>query len=341
MDDYQLSKREINRLKQQHRKAKTKWEADRLKAVYLLGSSWAVADVSFALDKDVRTILSYFQDYKDGGSDKLLEDNYKGSESKLTAEQEKELSDHLRNILYTSSNDIIQFVKVTFKVTYSKTGMKHLLKRLNFTFHKPKHVLGKADTQKQKSWLRYFRWLRKIKSETAIFLFGDACHPQGNGKPSYGWIYKGEEKQLKSNSGRQHLNVNGVIDIDTMDITVTMLATVNAQAMIELGKKLLKKYPGVEKTIYWIVDNAKYHRAKIFKAWLKAHPRIKMLFLPSYSPNLNLIERLWKFFNEKVRCNEYFEKFSDFVLKAKNFFRCRTKYKEELRTRLAENFQTF
>jgi transposase len=341
MDDYQLSKAEIHRLKQHHRKAKTKWEADRLKAVYLLGIGRTPADVAEVLMKDSQTIRSYFQHYKDGGIDRLLQDNYNGKEPKLTVEQEKELADHLRNILYSSSIDIIHFVKVTFKVTYSRTGIKHLLKRLNFTYHKPKHVPGKADTQKQKAWLRYYRWLRKIKGETAVFLFGDACHPHGNGKPSYGWIYKGEEKQLKSNSGRQHLNVNGVIDIDTMDMTVTMPPTVNAQAMIELGKKLLKRYPEIEKTIYWIVDNAKYHRAKIFKEWLKAHPRIKILFLPSYSPNLNLIERLWRFFNEEVRNNAYFETFSDFVQKAKSFFRCRTKYKEELRTRLAENFQIF
>jgi transposase len=139
--------------------------------------------------------------------------------------------------------------------------------------------------------------------------------------------------------------LNGVIDIDTLDITMTMPPTVNAQAMIELGKELLKKYPLAE-TIYWIVDNAKYHRAKIFKEWLRGHPRIKILFLTPYSPNLNLIERLWKPLlilqgNEKVRCNKYFEKFSDFVLVAKEFFRCRTKFKAQLRTRLAENFKLF
>jgi transposase len=340
MDDYQLSDKEILRLKAHHRRAKTKWEADRIKAIYLLGSGWNRNDVAFALDRDERTLLSYFQHYKDGGIDQLLQDNYHGKESKLTAEQEKELSDHLRDTIYTSSIDIIQFVKVQFKVIYSKTGIKHLLKRLNFTYHKPKVVPGKLDPQKQKAWIRYYRWLRKIKGKTAVFLFGDACHPQGNGEPSYGWIYKGEEKQLKSNSGRQHLNLNGVIDIGTMDITLTMPPTVNAQSMIELGKKILKKYLG-KKTIYWIVDNAKYHRSKIFKEWLRAHPRIKILFLPSYSPNLNLMERLWKFFNEKVRSNEYFESFSDFVLKAKGFFRFRTKFKEELRTRSPKTFNCF
>ena len=89
------------------------------------------------------------------------------------------------------------------------------------------------------------------------------------------------------------------------------------------------------------MDNAKYHLANLFKAWLRGHPRLKVIPLPSYSPNLNLMERFWKFFNEKVRCNKYYESFSDFVLAAKGFFRCRTKFKAELRTRLAENFQTF
>jgi hypothetical protein len=55
---------------------------------------------------------------------------------------------------------------------------------LNFTYHKPKHVPGKADRAAQKAFVRYYRWLRKIKAKTAVFLFGDACHPQGNGVPS-------------------------------------------------------------------------------------------------------------------------------------------------------------
>jgi transposase len=340
MDDHQLSLAEIKQLKQLHRQATSKFEADRLKAVYLLGEGWEPKTIAHILDRDVRTILSYYQHYKNGGNDQLLQDNYAGKAPKLTDEQEAILVQHLRENTYTSSHDIRHFVSVTFQVIYSHGGIKHLLERLNFTYHKPKHVPGRADRLAQKEFLRYFRWLRTIKGDTAVFLYGDACHPQGNGVPSYGWIYKGEEKPLKSNSGRQHLNLNGVIDIDTMDITMTMPTVVNAEAMLVLGAKLLKKYPE-PKTIYWILDNAKYHHARRFQEWLRGHPRLQVLFLPSYSPNLNLIERLWKFFNEKVRNNRYFERFSDFVESAKSFFRCRTKFKAELRTRLAENFQIF
>ena len=207
MDDYRLSKKAIIRLKQEHRKAKTKWEADRLKTIYLLGIGWNPKQVAEALLKDERTILSYYQNYKDGNIDPLLQNNYQGKEPKLSAEQESQLVEHLRDHVYTSSLDIIQFVKITFTVTFSWTGMKHLLKRLGFTYHKPKIVPGKADREKQKAWLRYYRWLRSFKGNNAVFLFGDASHPQGNGKASSGWIYKGEAKQLKSNSGRQHLNL--------------------------------------------------------------------------------------------------------------------------------------
>jgi len=201
MDDYRLSEKDIIQLKRQHRKAKTKFEADRLKAIYLLGEGWDPKTVAHILDKDDRTILSYFQHYQGGGIDQLLQNNYNGKEPKLSECQAQALSEHLRTNIYTSSIDIIHFVRITFPVTFSRTGIKHLLKRLNFTYHKPKLVPGKSDTAKQKSWLRYYRWLRKTKVQTAVFLFGDACHPQGNGEPSYGWIYKGEEKQLKSNSG--------------------------------------------------------------------------------------------------------------------------------------------
>ena len=86
MDDYHLSDEEIIGLKQQHRKAKTKWEVDRLKTVYLLGEGWEPKTVAHILDKDERTILSYFQHYKDGGSNQLLQNGYNGKEPKLTSE---------------------------------------------------------------------------------------------------------------------------------------------------------------------------------------------------------------------------------------------------------------
>jgi transposase len=77
------------------------------------------------------------------------------------------------------------------------------------------------------------------------------------------------------------------------------------------------------------------HQMAASYGWIKLH------FLPPYSPNLNLIERLWKFFNEKVRNNRYYATFPKFTEACKSFFRCRKKWTEELRTRITENFHRF
>jgi transposase len=62
------------------------------------------------------------------------------------------------------------------------------------------------------------------------------------------------------------------------------------------------------------------------------------VFLPPYSPNLNLIERYWKFFKKKVLYNRYYEKFNEFKDACERFFRQPRRYLKELRSLLTENF---
>lgn len=91
--------------------------------------------------------------------------------------------------------------------------------------------------------------------------------------------------------------------------------------------------------LYLVLDNASHHRSKIVNLWLKKHRRFKTLFLPSYSPNLNLIERLWRFFHAKITWNRYFETFKEFKLETLKFFKHLDRYRPELDTLLTDNFQ--
>jgi len=65
---------------------------------------------------------------------------------------------------------------------------------------------------------------------------------------------------------------------------------------------------------------------------------IRILYLPPYSPNLNPIERLWKFMKKKVTANRYFEEFGDFKKTLMEFFRGIRKYRSELETLITDNF---
>jgi hypothetical protein len=122
--------------------------------------------------------------------------------------------------------------------------------------------------------------------------------------PTYAWtcrlaIEKGQEKEVLSNTGRARVNINGAIHpAKPTEIVTNDCETINAVTTLVWLKMIEERFPKM-KTIYLYVDNARYYRSKLVREYLEKS-RIKMIFLPSYSPNLNPIERLWKFLKKEV-----------------------------------------
>ena len=336
MDEFQLTTDQIAVLRALHRTLRDKRLAYRINAVILLGSGWSVAEVAQALLADETTIRNWFQKYQQGGTDELLAMNYHGKEPSLTAEQQEELAKHLDENTYIDSGEIRRYIEKTYGVVYSPTGVKELLHRLGFRYKKPKHVPGKLDPEKQRAFLDEYVKLRETQGENDPFYFMDACHPQYNSIPAYGWIRRGEEKELKSNSGRERANINGVVEIDTLEMETDFTDSVNSQSTIRLFEKLQAKHPEAE-VIHLVADNARYYKSNLVKEYLKKS-KIKIHFLPGYSPNLNIIERLWKFFKKQILYNKYYETYEEFLSACKSFFLRRGKHLEELRSLLTENF---
>lgn len=211
--------------------------------------------------------------------------------------------------------------------------------RLGFTYKKPKVVPGKADKLKQEQFVKLYRQIQSELGNNDKIYFADFTHPQHNTKPSYGWILKGKDndKFVKTNSGRERLNLNGVLNFSEKTVVVLEEKAINNQATINLLESVKNKQP--KGKVYLILDNASYHHAKQVRSWLLHHPRFKLIFLPPYSPNLNLIERLWKFFHQKVTWNRYFETFEEFKKTTLDFFKNLSIYQKELSTLLTDSFQ--
>jgi len=336
MRDYTLSKGKIAELERFHRSLRDKRQADRVKAVLALSKGWSPGQVAEILLFDEKTSRHYFDRYQQGGADALLNDRYSGTEPKLNEHQRCELERHLETYLLPDAKSVIAYIEKQYKVHYSVSGVTDLLHRLGFSYKKPTHVPGKQDPAKQQAFLEEYEQIKATKGKNDPIYFADATHPQHNSVPSYGWIKKGTEKELKANCGRQRLNINGAIDIETLEPVTGFYDTINAQAALDLFRKIEAKHPKA-KVIYVIVDNARYYCSRWLKEKLKG-TKIKLIFLPPYSPNLNLIERYWKFFKKKVLNNCYYETFGEFKQACKSFFRKRKKYLPELETLLAENF---
>jgi len=87
------------------------------------------------------------------------------------------------------------------------------------------------------------------------------------------------------------------------------------------------------------LDNAKYFKAKIVNQWLEKHPKLELEFLPPYSPNLNLIERFWRFVKAKLVKNRYYEKYKTFRAEVFQLLNHTDKYIGEFRTLMVEKFE--
>ena len=145
---------------------------------------------------------------------------------------------------------------------------------------------------------------------------------------------------IKAPAGRKRFNVLGALNAMPHElITVTNDTYINAQSVCDLLRRIAQL--GFEVPITLVTDNARYQKCRIVQE-LAETLDIELLYLPAYAPNLNLIERLWKFVKTKCLYCKYYAEFSDFK---HAIIAClgqtHTTYKSELDTLLTPCFQAF
>lgn len=339
MKGFTLSTTELKELRAAHKLAKrtNANAAYRINAVILLGTNWTLKKVKKALLLDEDTLSGYVKSYQAEGIESLLKTNHSGRSSNLNFEQKELLCEELNKNIHLTTHSVIEYVKENYAINYSTSGMRDLLHRLGYEYKKPKLVPGDPDIDAQEEFIKHYEKLMHNKASDVEVLFMDAVHPEHNTMAAYGWIKRGEQKELKTNSGRQRLNLHGVINAETYEVTVIESDTVNRDSTIQLLEVIEQKY-FLASVIYIILDNAKYHYSKEVKEFLEGK-KIKLVFLPAYSPNLNLIERLWKFFKKKVLYNKYYKNVKEFRKACINFFSKIDQYSNEIANFMNADFQ--
>lgn len=331
-----LSAEQIKEYKQLHKATKSRREADKIKSVLLLNRGFSYEEIAELLLIDDGTVRRWHKIFETEGMKILLEDKYIGGISKLTFGEQKELTAHLEERIYLTAKEICAHVLTNYGIKYTSKGMTSLLHQMGFSYKKPKHIPGKANQKAQEEFIEKYNEIKDSKKADDQIYFMDGVHPLHNSQPAYGWIKKGKEQVLKSNTGRMRLNINGAYNIENHKAIIREDKSINSQSTIALLEQMLKGQPlGM---LYIILDNAKYYRSQLVKDFLSKNLRIQFVFLPPYSPNLNLIERLWKFFKKKTTYNEYYEKFTVFRKECLNFFDNIEIYKDELLNLMTENF---
>lgn len=144
---------------------------------------------------------------------------------------------------------------------------------------------------------------------------------------------------IPSPSGRKRFNVLGALNAETCEVVaVTNNSYINSETVCELLSKLARIS---KKPITAVLDNAKYQRCDMVRACAE-RLGIELLFLPAYSPNLNLIERFWKFVKKECLNCRYYECFECFNFAISEFIKnANRKHHSEMKSLLSWNFQSF
>jgi transposase len=331
-----LTLKEKQALLDAHKTCKVKRYADRIKTILHLNDGEDYQTISAWLLLNDSALRNYYERYQGGGLEALLSDNYQGGLSYLTVEQIKELDSHLSDHMYLHSHNIQDYIFTQYGVKYTVEGTRGLLKHMGFVYKKTKHLPGKGDLEKQYAFEKAYRRLKAdLKKHDEIY-FMDGVHPLHNSINCNGWIKKGKEKAIKSNTGRDRLNINGACNVAKLEVIIHEDVTVNAQSTVALFDKMLLHQAKGKLNI--IADNARYYKCSVVSEYLKKQPRINLIYLPPYSPNLNLIERLWRFYKQNVLYDTFHKTFTDFKKETLNFFENSHLYKNQLRTLLKDNF---
>jgi transposase len=248
-----------------------------------------------------RTVRNWLCLYFKKGLDALCTLHYKGDPGELTASQAEQFRAEIQTGRFRCARQVREWIQASFAIAYSLSGTKRLLQRLECSFHKTTGFLFKARRDQQEEFVQRYEADRPAAGAATRRYFVDACHPIWGLELIYScWLLRGQRFLVGMGRGRKRLNILGAYstqDQEYFDLRVRK-GTISAAQVIELLTRMQKRHPETTKFILYL-DNARYQHARAVREWIaaqKAHGvKFVLDFLPAYSPNLNLIERLWKF----------------------------------------------
>ena len=167
--------------------------------------------------------------------------------------------------------------------------------------------------------------------------FVDAAHFVRGAFLGYLWCFVAFV--VATAAGRQRYSVLGAVNaVSHRLIRETTTKTVNDETVARLPYKIRLAHP--DEPIHIVLDNARYQHTSFVRAVAKVY-NIRLVYLPPYSPNLNLIERVWKFVRKKALANKHFADFRGFQEAIDNVLEgLGTQFRDQMATLLTHNFET-
>jgi len=194
---------------------------------------------------------------------------------------------------------LVAWVNEKFNITCCRETIRHILKKLGFSWKKARKILNKANTQKRTEFLAELQILfNEALHNEHLLIYIDEAHIHLDSDEGYGWSIKGERFWVSSNSpGRAKVSFYGVYIYNYAKVEIFPFVKADQFNTIDVLKSLRTEFPEQNITLIW--DGASYHRAQSVQEALEVL-QINLLALPAYSPDFMPVEHLWQWLREDV-----------------------------------------
>ena len=311
----------------------------KMEALWLKSQGLAHQEICRLASISKPTLCSYLKDYQTGGIEQLKELNFYRPESELMKYKEM-MKTHFEEHPPATIKEAMAKVKTLTGLKRSETQIRAFLTAMGMKCRKVGMLPAKANPEVQEAFKtqKLDPVIAQAQAGQRKLFFVDAAHFVL--APFLGFLWSFTRLFIQAPAGRQRFNVLAALDAISHElVTVTNDSYINALSVCELLRQLRQRHPDTPITL--VLDNARYQKCKV--VWsLAMSLNIELLYLPPYSPNLNLIERLWKFVRKKCLYSTYYPNFELFKQAISDCLaHTHDTYKDELDSLLTLKFQTF
>lgn len=340
LSEYVFSDLEIKNLKLYRDKQKNPALKIRFIVLLMIAFGSDIMTVSSAAGISRYTIENWFNKYLTEGIDSINTFNYKPKQPYLNINQINQVVIWVIFENPGNTKQVREYIHEKFGISYTCEAVRQLLKKRGLAVIRPgTHPGSPPGVEEQKQFICEYFKMKSSGPPGSVTLFGDAMHLAHNNVPGLCWGDPKFVPVMDTNSGRRRLNILGAYNPDSHSfLHLTGEENCNAERVTEYLELIMKSFP-CSPEINLIVDNARYFHARIVSEWLEENKKINLIFLPGYAPNLNLIERFWRFAKNKLVRNKYYKEYKKFRAKAFQFLNNVNDYADEFKTLMVEKFQ--
>jgi transposase len=312
METVQLTPRQPTEISERRRHAQDRRIYRRLSAVLRSDDGRTRQEIAELVGVSTRRVGQRSRTSRDKGPDQLRTLHHQGDPGRLGPARVGRLMREIERGVPHNAEQVRDWIEATFGVPYSPSGVKDRPRRIGASSRKVSGSFWEADVEEQKEFVREHRRHKREAGPGTRRYFVDACHPvRGVGLLYSCWLPTGQRPYVGVGDGRERLNILGAYcpdDHDDVDLRPTG-ENVTGEQLVRPLEALRARHPETRRFILYL-DDARSYGKPCVREWLSAHRESRLVPLPAYSPDRNLIERPRKFLREKA-LNRWLETFEE------------------------------